>query len=104
MPKIYFERRSICGFALIHSLNDYGYLCLCSVPLPSILGKRRVWATSVKLSKATKITWHRIVVPRKKQALFASHGLIGKIHLESDWSEEVFAEVRSVFHDAVGGI
>ena len=44
------------------------------------------------------------IVPRKKQALFASHGLIGKIHLESDWSEdEVFAEVRSVFHDAMGG-
>ena len=38
-----------------------------------------------------------IIVPRKKRALFASRGLIGKIHLESDWSEdEVFAEVHSV--------
>ena len=44
------------------------------------------------------------IVPRKKQALFASHGLIGKIHLKSDWSEdEVFAEVHSVFHNAMGG-
>ena len=35
-------------------------------------------------------------------AILAQHGLIGKHHLESDWSEdELFAEVRTVFKDAM---
>ena len=43
-----------------------------------------------------------IAVPRKKRAVLATNGLIGKIHLESDWSEDdVFAEIRSVFSDAM---
>ena len=29
-----------------------------------------------------------IVVPRKKRAGLATNDLIGKIHLESDWSED----------------
>ena len=44
-----------------------------------------------------------IAIPRKKRAALAAHGLIGKIHLESDWTEDdVFAEIRSVFSDAMG--
>ena len=44
-----------------------------------------------------------ITIPRKKRPILARHGLIGKIHLESDWSEDaIFAEVRSVFKDAMG--
>ncbi len=34
-----------------------------------------------------------IPVPRKKKSILAGHSLIGKIHLESDWSEEVFNEL-----------
>jgi len=54
--------------------------------------------------------WHtpkrgeQIVVPHKKRSVLASNGLIGKIHLESNWDdEELFGEVRSVFKDAMGG-
>ena len=44
-----------------------------------------------------------ITIPRKKRPILARHGLIGKIHLESDWSEDaIFAVVRSVFRDAMG--
>ncbi len=43
-----------------------------------------------------------IAIPRKKRSLLSAHGLIGKLHLESDWSQEdVFAEIRSVFADAM---
>ena len=45
-----------------------------------------------------------IAIPQKKPLLLARHGLIGKIHLESHWSEEeLFVEVCSVFSDATGG-
>ena len=44
-----------------------------------------------------------ITIPRKKRPILSWHGLIGKIHLESDWSEDaIFVEVRSVFRDAMG--
>ena len=43
-----------------------------------------------------------IAIPRKKRAILAANGLIGKIHLESDWMEDdVFAEIRSVFCDVM---
>lgn len=89
------------------------------IPLPSILGRRRRVSKCVgPKAKAPKvITWDRTIVclpscyveslkssdipiPRKK---WAANGLIGKIHLESDWTEEeVFAEIRSVFSSAMG--
>jgi len=100
-------------------------LRLSSVPLPSILGKRRRFhvntSKGLKSMKSMKITtWDRtiiflpvtypetcgeqIVVPHKKRSVLASNGLIGKIHLESNWDEEeLFGEVRSVFKDAMGG-
>ena len=35
--------------------------------------------------------------------MLAANGLIGKVHLELDWTEEeVFAEIRSVFREAIG--
>ena len=41
-------------------------------------------------------------IPRKKKDVLASFGLIGKIHLESNWTEsEVLDEMRSVFEDAM---
>ncbi len=34
--------------------------------------------------------------------MLSSYGLIGKVHLESDWQEEeLFAEIRSVFASAM---
>ena len=70
------------------------FLYFPSVPLPSILGKRRrVRATSVKGSKPAIMCLPKtypatcrdnITVPQKKRSVFASEGLIGKIHLESD--------------------
>ena len=97
------------------------FLFYASIPLPSILGRRRrIRAASVKGAKADKFaTWDRtivclpktyedgsenaIAIPRKKRSLLARHGLIGKIHLESHWSEEeLFAEVCSVFSNAMG--
>ena len=43
-----------------------------------------------------------IAIPRKKRAILAANGLIGKIHLESDWTEDdAFAEIRSVFSEAM---
>ena len=97
-------------------------LRLSSVPLPSILGKqRRVHGNTskgLKPMKSMKITtWDRtiiflpvtlkceqIVVPCKKHSVLTSNGLIGKIHLESNWDqEEVFGEVHSMFKDAIGG-
>lgn len=96
-----------------------------SIPLPSILGRRRRTRSSAASSrtKAPKVvTWDRtivclpscypqyfgsgrgIAIPRKKRSVLAANGLIGKIHLESDWSEdEVFAEIRSVFSDPMDG-
>ena len=45
-----------------------------------------------------------IAIPRKKPSLLARHGLIGKIHLQSHWSEEeLFVEVCSVFSDTTRG-
>ena len=41
-------------------------------------------------------------IPRKKKDVLALFGLIGKIHLESNWTEsEVLDEMRSVFEDAM---
>ena len=41
-----------------------------------------------------------ISIPRKKKSVLAAHGLIGKVHLESNWSEdEVYDEIRSVFSE-----
>lgn len=41
-------------------------------------------------------------IPRKKKDVLASFGLIGKIHLESTWTEsEVQDEIRSVFEDVM---
>ena len=96
-----------------------------SIPLPSILGRWRRSRSTVASSrtKALKVvTWDRtivclpscypqycksgggIAIPRKKRSVLAANGLIGKIHLESDWSEdEVFAEIRSVFSDPMDG-
>ena len=96
-----------------------------SIPLPSILGRWRRSRSTVASSrtKALKVvTWDRTIVclpscypqycksgggialPRKKRSVLAANGLIGKIHLESDWSEdEVFAEIRSVFSDPMDG-
>ncbi len=43
-----------------------------------------------------------IAIPRKKRSMLSSYGLIGKVHLESDWQEEeLFAEIRSVFANAM---
>lgn len=97
------------------------HLLILSIPLPSILGRRRrIRATSGRGLKSAKFSaWDRTIVclpksypdargesisiPRKKRPLLAQHGLIGKIHLESDWSEdELFGEVRTVFKDAMG--
>jgi len=37
-------------------------------------------------------------VPQKKKDILATFGLVGKLHLESDWSEnEVITEIRSTF-------
>ena len=37
-----------------------------------------------------------------RRAILAANGLIGKIHLESNWTEEdVFAEICSIFSDAM---
>ena len=81
--------------------------------------RRKSRATSRPAIKQPKIvTWDRtivclptcypeycktsggIAIPRKKRSVLSAHGLIGKIHLESHWSEEeLFAEIRSVFAD-----
>lgn len=84
--------------------------------------RRRVAKCGGLKAKAPKLTtWDRTIVclpscyvessrasdipiPRKKRSILAASGLIGKIHLESDWlEEEVFAEIRSVFASAMGG-
>ena len=93
------------------------------IPLPTIMGRRRRirCAGANKLVKSPRISsWDRsivclpslypklcstrngIPVPRKKRSLLAKYGLIGKMHLEHDWSEErIFAEIRSVFNTAM---
>lgn len=41
-------------------------------------------------------------IPRKKKDILASYGLVGRLHLESDWSEgEVLEEIRSTFKDSI---
>ena len=92
-----------------------------SIPLPSILGCRRHQRQGGVKAKSPKVVaWDRtiicllscypecsksgkeIAVPRKKQAVLATNGHIGNIHLENIWSEDdVFAEIRSVFSDAM---
>jgi len=87
-----------------------------STPLPSIsiLGKRRKY---VSKKNGKVVTWDREIIclpncctkfssngvlpiSRKKKDVLASFGLVGRLHLESDWSEsEVLAEIRSTFHD-----
>lgn len=83
---------------------------------PSILGKRRKKSIVAKPSKV--ITWDREVVclpksymdlfgsdgvlpiPRKKKDILASLDLVGKVHLESDWTAaEVVAEIKSIFSE-----
>ena len=42
-------------------------------------------------------------IPRKKKDVLASFGLVGRLHLESDWTdEEVKEEIRSTFNNATG--
>ena len=86
--------------------------------VPSILGKRRKRHTSVKPSIIT--AWDRelmclpkcymtlfntngvLPIPPKKKDILASLGLVGRLHLESDWSkQEVITEVRSTFVESV---
>ena len=102
------------GIVLLHNI-----LCSASAEattVPLILGKRRRRKVSVKPSKV--VAWDREVVclphsymklfstngvmliPRKKKDTLASFGLVGRLHLESDWSEcEVVAEICSTFSD-----
>ena len=43
-------------------------------------------------------------IPHKKKDTLVTFGLVSRIHLESDWTEdEVKAKVRSAFNDATGG-
>ena len=43
-------------------------------------------------------------IPRKKKDILASFGLVGKVHLESNWSESrVLEEMRSAFEHAMDG-
>ena len=43
-------------------------------------------------------------IPRKKKDILASFGLVGKVHLESDWtSAEVVAEMKSIFSEVLQG-
>ena len=43
-------------------------------------------------------------IPRKKKEILASFGLVGRLHLESDWCEsEVLAEIRLTFSETVPG-
>ena len=95
-----------------------------SVPLPSVLGRRRRNRSSAssKTKNAKIVSWDRnivclplcyskycstpssgIAIPRKKKHILAAQGLLGKVHLESDWSEnDVFSEIRSVFSKPMG--
>ena len=43
-------------------------------------------------------------IPRKKKDILASFGLVGKVHLESDWTAaEVVAEMKSTFSKVLQG-
>ena len=43
-------------------------------------------------------------IPRKKKDVLASFGLVGKVHLESDWTAaEVVAEMKSTFSEVLRG-
>ena len=43
-------------------------------------------------------------IPCKKKDVFASFGLVGKVHLESDWTAaEVIAEMKSIFSEVLRG-
>ena len=94
------------------------FFCSKTTTVPSILGKRRRRKVSMKPSKI--VTWDREVIclphsymkmfstngvmpiPRKKKDILASFGLVGRLHLESDWSEsEVITEIRSTFSENV---
>ena len=90
-------------------------LLLYRVITTSILGKCR----KREVTKPKKITtWDREIVclpscykellvdgimpiPRKKKDVLASFGLVGRLHLESDWTEdEVKDEIKSTFRNA----
>ena len=94
------------------------FFCSETTTVPSILGKRQRRKVSMKPSKI--VTWDREVVclphsymkmfstngvmpiPRKKKDILASFGLVGRLHLESDWLEsEVITEIRSTFSENV---
>ena len=102
------------------------FIC-CSLPLTSILGRNRSRRSAAggprpKVAKIT--TWDRtivclpksyldidgsshggqIAIPRKRRGILSQYGLIGKIHMESNWTEtELMDEVRSVFKSSMGG-
>ena len=104
-------------------IKDVYKIVFCSIPLPSVLGRRRRnhSCTSSK-TKSRVISWDRnivclpacytkycstptsgIAIPRKKKSILAAQGLIGKVHRESDWNEDdVFNEIRSVFSEPMG--
>ena len=43
-------------------------------------------------------------IPRKKKDVLASFGLVGKVHLESDWTAaELVAEIKSIFSEVLQG-
>ena len=43
-------------------------------------------------------------IPHKKKDILASFGLVGKVHLESDWpAAEVVAEIKSIFSEVLQG-
>ena len=87
--------------------------------MPSVLGKRRRVLSSRSSGNKQKLaTWDRTIIclpkgyidpseetisiPRKMRSVLAKYGLIGMIHLEYYWDQdELFAEVRSVFKDAM---
>ena len=97
------------------------YNLYSTLPFPSVVGRKRrnrsAVASRAKNSKV--VSWDRnivclpfcyskwcrtpssgIAIPRKKKCILAAHGLVGKVHLESDWSEDdVFNEIRSVFSE-----
>ena len=96
--------------------------CTCSrePPTPSILGKRRRKTVAAKSSQdyivgqgssvfATILygfVWFGGVLPvsRKKKDILALFGLVGKVHLESDWTAaEVVAEMKSTFSEVLQG-
>ena len=117
---------STCAMHACHALIiSYFVHDAYSIPLPSVLGRQRCTRSSAASSRTRApkvVTWDRtivclpscypqycrsgggIAIPRKKRSILAANGLIGKIHLESDGSEdELFTEIRSVFSDPMDG-